>query len=108
MTPEKGINNLRVAISSDGSFGSFQAWDLVLNSEESTKSTATTGIKGLGIFSSNVVRLHVSSRSHSPPLSLFYSFVPHLPVFSSFASFLLCFVSQFFTNISNILHFLRP
>ncbi|XP_067029817.1 fibroblast growth factor receptor 3-like isoform X4 [Acropora muricata] len=46
VTPEKGIDNLRVAISSNGSFGSFQAWDLVLNSEESTKSTATTGAIG--------------------------------------------------------------
>ena len=49
VTPEKGIENLRVAISSKGTFGDFQAKDLVLHSEESTNSTPSTGIKGLGI-----------------------------------------------------------
>ena len=55
VTPEKGIENLRVAIFSNGTFGDFQAKDVVLHSEESTKSTTTTGIKGLGILSINVI-----------------------------------------------------
>ena len=45
VTPEKGIENLRVAISSDGTFGDFQAEDLVLLSDESTTSTTPTGTK---------------------------------------------------------------
>lgn len=46
VTPEKGIENLRVAVSSNGTFGDFQAKNLVLISEKRTKSTTTTGIKG--------------------------------------------------------------
>ncbi|XP_015779885.1 PREDICTED: fibroblast growth factor receptor homolog 1-like [Acropora digitifera] len=45
VTPDKGIENLRVAISSNGTFGDFQAKDLVLHSEERTKSTTTTEVK---------------------------------------------------------------
>ncbi|XP_067052294.1 fibroblast growth factor receptor 2-like isoform X2 [Acropora muricata] len=45
VTPEKGIENLRVAISANNTFGDFQAKDLVLQSEESTKATTTTEIK---------------------------------------------------------------
>ena len=82
MTPEKGIENLRVAISANDTFGDLQAKDLVLQSEESTKSTKTTGIKGLGILSINVRELHVSSRSHSRPLSLFCSSISRLAVFN--------------------------
>ena len=74
VTPDKGIENLRVAISSNGTFGDFQAKDLVLHSEERTRSTTTTGIKGLSNLSINVIELHASSLSHSPlSLSLFYS-----------------------------------
>ena len=43
VTPEKGIENLRIAISSNGTFGDFQAKDSILMSEESTTSTKTTG-----------------------------------------------------------------
>ena len=82
MTPEKGIENLRVAISANNTFGDFQAKDLVLQSEESTKATTTTGIKRLGIPSINVRGLHVSSRSHSRPLSLFCSSLSRLAVFN--------------------------
>ena len=45
VTPEKGIENLRVAISSGGTYGDFQAEDLVLLSGESTTSTTPTGTK---------------------------------------------------------------
>ena len=54
VTTEKGIENLRVAISANNTFGDLQAKDLVLQSEDSTKSTTTTGIKRLGIPSINV------------------------------------------------------
>ena len=82
MTQEKGIENLRVAISANNTFGDFQAKDLTLQSEESTKPTTTTGIKGLGIPSINVRGLHVSSRSRSRPLSLFCSSLSRLAVFN--------------------------
>jgi len=82
VTPEKGIENLRVAISANNTFGDFQAKDLVLQSEESTKPTTTTGIKGLGIPSINVRGLHVSSCSHSRPLSFFCSSLSRLTVFN--------------------------
>ncbi|XP_067030240.1 fibroblast growth factor receptor 2-like isoform X4 [Acropora muricata] len=42
MNREKGIENLRVTISSNGTFGDFQAKDLFLNTEESTKSATPT------------------------------------------------------------------
>ncbi|XP_044164816.1 fibroblast growth factor receptor 2-like isoform X1 [Acropora millepora] len=45
VTAEKGIENLRVAVSSTGTFGDFQAKNLVLISDKSTKSTTTTGFK---------------------------------------------------------------
>ena len=82
MTTEKGIENLRVAISANNTFGDLQAKDLVLQSEESTKSTTTTGTKRLGIPSINVRELHVSSRSHSRPLSLLCSSVSRLDAFN--------------------------
>ena len=118
VTPEKGIENLRVAISSNGTLGGFQAKDLALHSEERTKSTTTTGIKGLGILSNNVRGLHVSSRFHSRPLSVFCSSVSRLAVFNqsiklfSSTSFchilLLCLVSEFFTQLSRkVLHFIE-
>ena len=77
MTTEKGIENLRVAISANNTFGDLQAKDLVLQSEESTKSTTTTGIKRLGIPSINVI----FSFSFLP-LSLFCSSVSRLAVFN--------------------------
>ena len=83
MTPEKGIENLRVAISSDGTFGDFQVKELVVYSKKSTNSTATKGIKGLGILSiAMLLGLHVCSGFHSPPLSIFF-FFSRLVVFSS-------------------------
>ena len=63
MHPEKGIENLRVTISSNGTFGDFQAKDLALNIEESTESATPIGIKGLGILSINVL-------GHMPFLAL--------------------------------------
>ncbi|XP_015765383.1 PREDICTED: platelet-derived growth factor receptor alpha-like isoform X2 [Acropora digitifera] len=42
VTPEKGIQNLRIALSSNNTFGNFRAKDLVLMSEEGTTSTKTT------------------------------------------------------------------
>ena len=63
MNPEKGIENLRVTISSNGTFGDFQAKDLALNIEESTESATPIGIKGLGILSINVL-------GHMPFLAL--------------------------------------
>jgi len=45
VTTEKGIENLRVAISANNTFGDLQAKDLVLQSEDSTKSTTTTETK---------------------------------------------------------------
>ena len=83
VTPEKGIEKLRVAISSNGTFGDFQAKNLVLMSEESTKSTTTTGIKGLGILSIDVIGLHLTSHFHYPPLAFSLSFVPSLAAFTS-------------------------
>ena len=55
MNPEKGIENLRVTISSNGTFGDFQAKDLALNIEESTESATPIGIKGLRILPINVL-----------------------------------------------------
>ena len=91
MNPEKGIENLRVTISSNGTFGDFQAKDLALYIEESTKSATPIGIKGLGILSINFYG------SHSPPLFLYYS---SLSFFSSSTSFWLCFVYQLFIIIN--------
>ena len=43
VTPQEGVENLRVAISSDGTLGDFQVKELVIHPEESTKSSTTTG-----------------------------------------------------------------
>ena len=100
VTPDKGIENLRVAISSNGTFGDFQAKDLVLHSEERTKSTTTTGIKGLSLLSINVVGLHASSPSYYLPLppSLSLSLRPPL----SFSFILLVLFSIFFCSIPSL------
>ena len=55
MNPEKGIENLRVTIFSNDTFGDFQAKDLALNIEESTESATPIGLKGLGILPINVL-----------------------------------------------------
>ena len=86
MTPEKGIENLRVAISANGTFGDFQVEKLVIYSKKRTNSTTTTGIKGQGILSIAILLgLHVCSGFQSPPLSVLLFFSP-LVVFS-FTSF---------------------
>jgi len=107
VTPQKGIENLRVAISSDGTLGDFQVKEMVIHPEESTKSSTTTGIKGLGILSVNaywVIRLLSFSFS---PLSLLYSLVPCLVVFSP-TFFLPLHFSQLFTKVSSkVLHFIE-
>ena len=106
MNPEKGIENLRVAIFANDTFGGLQAKDLVLQSEERTKSTTTTGIKGLGTLSINVRGLHVSSGSHSRPLSVFCSSFSRLAVFNQssfsllhlFATSFCCVLSLSFSH----------
>ena len=65
VTPQKGIENLRVAISSDDTLGDFQVRELVIHPEESTKSSTTTGIKGLVILFINVFGLYLCARSYS-------------------------------------------
>ncbi|XP_015755460.1 PREDICTED: fibroblast growth factor receptor 3-like [Acropora digitifera] len=45
VTPEKGIENLRLFISANNTFGDFPAKDLVLQPAEGTKSTTTTEVK---------------------------------------------------------------
>ena len=95
VTPEKGIENLRVAVSSNGTFGNFQAKNLVLMSEESTKSTTTAGIKGLRILPIKVIGLHDSSRFHSTSLAFSLSFLPSLADFPS-TSFCHNFSQKFF------------
>ena len=111
LTPDKGLENLRVAISSNGTLGDFQAKDLVVFSEERTKSTTTTGRKGLGSLSINVIRLRVFSRSHFHPLFLFYSSFPCLASFPSTSFchiFLLSYVCQLFAKVcSKVLHFIE-
>ena len=86
MTPEKGIENLRVAISSTGTFGDFQAKNLVLISDKSTKSTTTAGMKGLRIPFIDVIGLDFSFRFHSPSHAFALSSLPFLAALPS-ASF---------------------
>ncbi|XP_067032626.1 fibroblast growth factor receptor 3-like isoform X6 [Acropora muricata] len=45
LTPEKGIENLRVAISANDTIGDFQVEELVIYTRKSTNSTTTTEIK---------------------------------------------------------------
>ena len=69
VTPEKGIENLRVAISVNGTFGDFQVEKLAIYSKKRTNSTTTTGIKGLGILSIAVILgSDLCSGFHFPPL----------------------------------------
>ena len=77
VTPQKGIENLRVAISSDGTLGDFQVKELVIHPEESTKSSTTTGIKGLVIL---FISLILSSRSYQLFI-LFFFLLPYTPIF---------------------------
>lgn len=51
VTPEKGLENLRVVIYSNGTFGRYKAGDLVPLSNKSTTSTTPTGIKEVRILS---------------------------------------------------------
>ena len=104
VTPKKGIENLRVAISSNGTFGDFQAKDLDLISEESTKSTTPKGIMALGILSIKLIGLHASSVSHFPFHALSYSSFPCLGALPS-TSFCLAFL-QYSSFHSKVLHFL--
>ena len=107
LTPEKGIENLRVAISSNGTFGNFKAKDLVLFAEESTNSNTTAGIKGLDIQYISVIGLHAFSRSYSVPRFSFYSSLPFFSFFP-FLIFLLFYVSQLFANVSSeVLHLIE-
>ena len=91
VTPQKGIEHLRVAISSDGTLGDFQVRELVIHPEESTKSSTTTGIKGLVILFINAFGLYLFSRSYS---ILFLSFI-HLFLVWLFS--LLHFFCRFFS-----------
>ena len=83
VTAEKGIENLRVAVSSTGTFGDFQAKNLVLISDKSTKSTTTTGIKGLRIPLIDVIGLDVSFRFHSLSLAFSLSSLPFIAALPS-------------------------
>ena len=75
MTPEKGTENLRVAISANGTFGDFQVEKLVIYSKKRTNSTTKTGINRLGILSIAILLgLHVFSGFPSPPLSVLLFF----------------------------------
>ena len=86
VTPEKGIKNLRVAISANDTFGDLQVNKLVIYSRKSTNSTTTKGTKGLGILSISILfglRVHICSGFHFPPLCVLLFFVSRLVVFSS-------------------------
>mgnify|MGYP000090835885 FL=1 len=85
VTPEKGIENLRVAISANDTIGDFQVEELVIYTRKSTNSTTTTGIKGLGILFIALLfglRVHICSGFHSPPLCVLLFVVSRLVVFS--------------------------
>ena len=86
LTPEKGIENLRVAISANDTIGDFQVEELVIYTRKSTNSTTTTGIKRLGILFIALLfglRVHICSGFHSPTLCVFFLFfVSQLVVFS--------------------------
>ena len=112
MTPEKGLENLRVTISSNGTFGDFQVKELVIHPEESTKSSTTTGIKGLDILSINVFGLHVCSGSCSllflSLILLFFVWLFSLQHFFFYHIFLLCPIPQLFSQVSSkVLHFIE-
>ena len=86
VTPEKGIENLRVAISANDTIGDFQVEELVIYSRKSTNSTTITGIKGLGILSISLLfglGVHICSGFHSPLLCVLLIFVSRLVVFTS-------------------------
>ena len=75
VTPEKGIENLRVAISANDTIVDFQVEELVIYSRKSTNSATTTGIKELGILSISMsfgLRVHICSGLHSPHLCVFF------------------------------------
>ena len=86
VTPQEGVENLRVAISSDGTLGDFQVKELVIHPEESTKSSTTTGIKGLVILFINAFGLYVCSRSY---------FIIFLPLILPFLVWLISLLQLF-------------
>lgn len=51
VTPEKGLENLKIVISTNGTFGRYKARDLFSLSDKSTTSTTPTGINDVRILS---------------------------------------------------------
>ena len=86
VTPEKGIENLRVAISANDTIGDFQVEELVIYSRKSTNSTTTTAITGLGILSISMLfglHVYICSGLRSPHLCVLLFVVSRLAVFCS-------------------------
>ena len=51
LTPEKGLENLKIVISTNGTFGRYKARDLLSLSDSSTASTTPAGINDVRILS---------------------------------------------------------